>query len=134
MNVLVAEDDALSRKMLERVLVDSGHHVCAVGGSTELLAVCGRCAYELVLSDIHFGADEADGIAACLRILRDHPGLGIVMMTADPDDARRAQAAGFAEVLLKPFTVDQLFAALDRAARSRRASAGPDAVLPIRPY
>jgi DNA-binding response OmpR family regulator len=58
-----------------------------------------------------------DGIALALKVSRDRPDLPILLMTGFADQRERADGLEtlVREVLAKPFTLDELLAAVGRA-------------------
>jgi DNA-binding response OmpR family regulator len=113
LNIVIAEDDRLSGRMLVRALEEAGHAVTVVEGAGEVSDACARAGTGLLLCDVNLGA--GDGILASLAVRRERPGLAVVIMSADPQEVARAFRAGFRDVLLKPFTMDALSAAMDAA-------------------
>jgi CheY-like chemotaxis protein len=57
-----------------------------------------------------------DGIALALKATRDYPDLRILMMTGYAEQKRRAHNLDVLihDVLMKPFTIEQLAKAVDR--------------------
>jgi DNA-binding NarL/FixJ family response regulator len=71
---------------------------------------------DLVLLDMHLPGDDGATVAA--RIRKEHPKVRIIIFTAgaEPDDIRRARAAGVDGVLLKTMPVGELIHAIKEAA------------------
>ncbi|MDE2143018.1 MAG: response regulator [Elusimicrobia bacterium] len=110
MRVLFAEDDPQLRTMLGRMLGALGHQAEGVRDGRELLRLAGSGGPDLVLSDIDMPG--CDGILAGKILKRDRPGLAFLLMTGDPRSADAARAAGFHRILSKPFSMEELAAAL----------------------
>lgn len=124
MAIVIADDDPAMRGLVRRALARLGYDCKEAGGAEALAKACARRP-QAVVSDI--GLKDGDGIEACLALRWLYPGLPVVIMTGDADEAARALGAGFLEVLKKPFTLAELGAALRRAlsrARKRRPSQG----------
>ena len=83
MRVIIAEDEALIRRGLELVLRDGGHDVvAAVGDADEMTDAVARERPDLVVTDIRMPPTHTDeGLAAALRIRRDHPGTAVVVLS-----------------------------------------------------
>ena len=83
MRVIIAEDEALIRRGLELVLRDGGHDVvAAVGDADEMADAVARERPDLVVTDIRMPPTHTDeGLAAALRIRRDHPGTAVVVLS-----------------------------------------------------
>lgn len=114
MRILMADDEPHIRDILVRMLGALGHRVEAASDGWELLRRAGENRPDLVLSDIDMPG--CDGIRAGKLLNRARPGLPLLLMTGDPESARAARRAGFAPVLLKPFSMRELAEALALAA------------------
>jgi DNA-binding NtrC family response regulator len=116
--VLVVDDDADTRSALADLLRDLGHHVEAEPGAEAALERVGRADFDAVLSDLRM--EGMDGLQLCQRLLRDGPRLPVVVMTAFDDvrSALGALKAGAFDFITKPFDVDELTTALNRALAS----------------
>ncbi len=63
LNILLVEDEFMTRRLLRRKLTELGHHVVGEADSTEdAIAVLEREQVRLVLLDINLGPDAKDGI------------------------------------------------------------------------
>ncbi len=114
--VLVVDDDARNRKLLETLLRADGYEVqCVADGAGALAAVAARPPDAILLDLMMPGMDGFDVVR---RIKADPAAAGIpvVMVTAIDDDASRArlEAAGVSEVLVKPVDRWRLKACLAR--------------------
>lgn len=83
MRVIIAEDEVLIRRGLELVLRDGGHEViAAVGDADGMTDAVARERPDLVVTDIRMPPTHTDeGLAAALRIRRDHPGTAVVVLS-----------------------------------------------------
>ena len=119
--ILLAEDDDTIRELLARALTDDGHQLTAAAdGAAALEALNGRHGhFDLLLSDVKMPV--MDGIALALAAGRDHPGLPIMLMTGYADQRERAHGldALVHDVIAKPFTVEQIKAAVREALATR---------------
>lgn len=118
--VLVVDDDADTRSAIADLLRDLGHHVEAEPGGEAALERVGSADFDAVLSDLRM--EGMDGLELCQRLLRDGPRLPVVVMTAF-DDVRAALGAlkaGAFDFITKPFDVEELTTALNRALESSR--------------
>jgi len=101
--ILVAEDEDSVRNLVARVLEMHGHEVKAVVDGSAALEALSRDQYDLLLTDIVMPL--VDGIALAPKAARDYPDLRILMMTGYAEQKRRAHNL---DVLMKPFTIEQL--------------------------
>jgi DNA-binding NarL/FixJ family response regulator len=83
MRVVIAEDAALFREGLTRLLADRGHQVvAAVADGDALLAAVARHHPDVVVADIRMPPTHTDeGLRAAIEIRRDHPGTGVIVLS-----------------------------------------------------
>lgn len=114
MKLLVAEDDAVSRRLLESSLSKWGHEVVAVENGAEAWRAFQGSEFPIVISD--WMMPESDGMELLQRI-RSYPRPGYVyfiMLTAksEKQDIIRGMDAGADDFITKPFDTDELRARL----------------------
>ncbi|MBI2390019.1 MAG: response regulator [Deltaproteobacteria bacterium] len=104
--LLVIDDDARNRRLLEAILGPEGYDVVEASSGEVALEVLSQGGIDLVLLDVMMPG--IDGIETCRRIRRDSLDLPVVMVTAAADRASRVRAkeAGADDFLTKP--VDEL--------------------------
>lgn len=119
--ILVVEDDARLRTLLEQELTHAGHAVVAVGTAGEGLYRAEEESYDLMLLDLNL--PDGDGVEVAER-LRGRSDVPIVMLTARADVDSRVEGlyAGAADYLAKPFSLPELLARVHVRLRER---AGP---------
>lgn len=112
--ILLAEDERAVREFVSRALDGAGHRVHAVADGGKALEALGAGEYDLLLTDIVMPV--MDGIALSLKVAAWKPDLPVLLMTGYAAERQRAHNldALVAEVLDKPFTLDQLLAAVKR--------------------
>jgi DNA-binding NarL/FixJ family response regulator len=83
MRVVIAEDAALFREGLVRLLEDRGHEVCAaVSDGGELLAAAAEHRPDVAVVDIRMPPTHTDeGLRAALELRREHPGTGVLVFS-----------------------------------------------------
>jgi DNA-binding NarL/FixJ family response regulator len=83
MRVVIAEDAALLREGLIRLLEDRGHEVCAaVADGDALLAAVAEHRPDVAVVDIRMPPTHTDeGLRAALELRRRHPGTGVLMFS-----------------------------------------------------
>ena len=120
--ILLAEDEEALRALIARALADAGHEVVTAADGARALEIIARESgrFELLLTDIKMPL--MDGIALALSVARDHPGIIILLMTAYADQRERAANldALIHDVILKPFTLAEIKAAVAAALAARR--------------
>ncbi|MET0914574.1 MAG: response regulator transcription factor, partial [Jiangellaceae bacterium] len=89
LRVVLAEDNYLVREGTRRLLEDSGEIdvVAAVGNAEELRDAVRRFVPQAVLTDIRMPpGHHMEGIEAAHAIRRDHPGIGVVVLSQHTDE------------------------------------------------
>ena len=83
MRVVIAEDAALFREGLVRLLEDRGHEVCAaVSDGDELLAAVAQHRPDVAVVDIRMPPTHTDeGLRAALELRRNHPATGLLVFS-----------------------------------------------------
>jgi DNA-binding NtrC family response regulator len=113
--VLVIDDDASLRRVMEMQLEEIGCKVVAVASGNDALAVLEEVAPALVITDLKIpGMSGLD----LLKLLRaDHPELTVIMVTAygTVRTAVEAMKAGAFDYLTKPIDYDELALVVNRA-------------------
>jgi CheY-like chemotaxis protein len=113
LNILVVEDETIVALDLMATLEQLGHNPTghALSGEEALAEICAQRP-DLVLMDIRIQGD-LDGIQTAQRI-RNAYGIPVIFLTAfsDPSTTQRAEDAGMAGLLRKPFSRQQLQDAL----------------------
>jgi DNA-binding NarL/FixJ family response regulator len=81
--VVIAEDAALFRAGLVRLIEDHGHQVCAaVADGTALLAAVAEHGPDVAVADIRMPPTHTDeGLRAALEIRSRHPGTGVLVLS-----------------------------------------------------
>jgi two-component system, sensor histidine kinase and response regulator len=141
LRVLVAEDNAVNRKLVTTVLHKRGHRVTGVdNGRAAVDAVVAQRAlpFDVVLMDLQM--PEMSGFEAT-QAIRDHEGRGgarlpIIALTAHAmqGDRERCLDAGMDGYLSKPIDVDELVATVEHMALSTTdTTPRPQRTSPARP-
>jgi CheY-like chemotaxis protein/HPt (histidine-containing phosphotransfer) domain-containing protein len=131
LKILLAEDNAVNRRLAIALLQKRGHRIAATENGQEALDVLERENFDLVLMDVQMPVlDGFDAIRA-IRAKEQSSGshLPIIALTAHAmkGDRERCLAAGADEYVTKPIRIPDLLAAIDRATntKARPANAAP---------
>ncbi len=124
-DILVVDDDARLRALLQRFLAEQGHRVAIAGDAAEARAAIGAMAFDLLVLDVMMPGETGLQLAEGLR--RDGHDTPILMLTArgDPDDRVAGFEHGADDYLAKPFDPREL--ALRIRTILRRAAPAPSA-------
>ncbi len=118
LKVLVAEDDAVNRMVVSKMLGAFEVELRVVTDGVEAVAAASESEYDVVLMDVRM--PDMDGLAAT-RVIRAQGGsckaLPIIALTANAfsDDVKVCREAGMSDFLAKPLRKPALVAALQRA-------------------
>lgn len=122
--LLVAEDDEAVRAFLEKAFELDGHQVTTAEDGAMALDILTRegGAFDLLLTDIQMPV--MDGIALALSVVRDHPGLPILLMTGYANQRERAHGLEtlVEDVIMKPFSLADIRTAVDGVLAKRAAA------------
>ncbi|MEO8631721.1 MAG: response regulator [Chloroflexota bacterium] len=113
--VLVVDDDASIRELLSTALEEDGYEVVPASNGQDALAVCARWRPDVIVLDLMMPV--MDGWTFAKR-LRETDQIPIVVLSAANDLARHAHSIGAADVVGKPFDLDQLLPKVARAAEA----------------
>jgi DNA-binding NarL/FixJ family response regulator len=83
LRVVIAEDAALFREGLSRLIADRGHEVvAAVGDAEALLAAVAEHRPDVAVADVRMPPTHTDeGLRAAIELRRDHPQTGVLVLS-----------------------------------------------------
>lgn len=115
--VMIVEDQRMTRESMERTLADSGKYALAasVNGADVALAVCKRQPIDLILMDVCTTGNK-DGIEATAEIKQKYPDIKIIIVTSmvEVSYLKRAKAAGVDSFWYKNTSPEMLIDVIDR--------------------
>ncbi|HEX6289208.1 MAG TPA: response regulator [Herpetosiphonaceae bacterium] len=122
MRILVAEDNAAIRMMVQQVLEDAGHEVVLAENGLEALQRALMHKPDAIVLD--GSMPVMDGWEVCRRI-REQNATPIMMLTvhAERADRERAHTSGANDFLAKPFDINELISKVNgllRLSHTRR--------------
>jgi two-component system chemotaxis response regulator CheY len=112
-DVLVVDDSAAIRKILQRVLRQTGMAIRTIheaGDGQEALALLAAEEVDLILSDINMPKMDGLELLALVKAEAQWRRIPVVMITTEGGETRVAEAVklGAAGYVRKPFTADQI--------------------------
>ncbi|HKI50406.1 MAG TPA: sigma-54 dependent transcriptional regulator, partial [Desulfobacteria bacterium] len=130
--VLIVDDESVVRKGISRALAHRLIQATEAASGKEALNLLNTRVFDLVLLDIKLA--DMDGVEVLRQIRRNDPEMSVVMITGYPTIATavRCTKLGALDYLTKPFSLDDLDAALGRVqskkATQREASTPPPGI------
>ena len=122
--IIVLDDEAELRNMLQRFLTGHGFEVRVVEDSKRLDRYLQREPYDLLVLDLMIG--EENGLEICSRLRAEGQTLPILMLTAkgDPLDKVVGLETGADDYLAKPFLPRELVARIRALLRRQKIASG----------
>lgn len=128
MQILIADDHAANRMVLQRLLQKAGHRVSAVEGGEQVLSSLEVADYDAVIVDLHMPDVSGLDLLQQLRLMeaggkRRTP---VLVLSADvtPESIHACERAGARAFLAKPVSTTRLLDALADIALSNRVDSG----------
>ncbi len=112
-DILVVDDSAAIRKILQRVLRQTGMSIRTIheaGDGQEAIEKLKANRIDLVLTDINMPKMDGLQFLAAMKSSADHRHIPVVMITTEGGETKVAEAVrlGAAGYVRKPFTADQI--------------------------
>ncbi|MEX3824175.1 response regulator, partial [Paraburkholderia sp. BR14262] len=122
--IIVLDDEAELRNMLQRFLTSQGFEVRAVADGKRLDRLLQREPYDLLVLDLMM--EPEDGLTVCRRLRAEGQTLPILMLTAKGDAADKVIGleTGADDYLAKPFLPDELVARIRALLRRQKMASG----------
>lgn len=119
-HILVIDDEAHIRRVLEVMLTRQGYAVDAAKNGTEGLSKFASEVYDLVFLDLRM--PDLDGITVLTRIRQADPDQTVVMITAyaSVETALEAMKKGALDYIGKPFKEDEILVVVEKAMERSR--------------
>ena len=117
--LLLVEDDPALQFTIQTALEAEGHEVDAVSTTGDAIERLGGQAYPIVISDIYI--DERTGLDILDAARRRDPLCSVILMTGrgSIETAVAATRGGAFDYIAKPFELDVMIDAVERAEASR---------------
>jgi DNA-binding NtrC family response regulator len=118
--ILVVDDERHQRDILKTILEGEGYEVTAAGNARQALEEARDGSFDAVLTDLKM--PDQSGIDLLRELLRIHPGLCVILMTAHGsiDSAVEAMRQGAFDYLTKPLERDQMLLVVKRGLERSR--------------
>ena len=128
LNILLAEDNIINQKMIERILQKNGHRVRIASDGVEVLSALPAESFDLILMDVQM--PNMDGCQTTVSIRQEEKKTGahipIVALTAHArkEDKERCLAAGMDDYISKPIKPELLIGVINRIAEQKEDLSG----------
>jgi two-component system response regulator MprA len=114
--VLVIDDERPIRELVAETLWEAGYEVEAASNGAEALERIGGWQPDVVVLDLMMPVLDAAGFLRLLRLDPSSAHVRIVILTAAYAPYEQAHRLGAAACLTKPFSLEELVAAVEQAA------------------
>ena len=113
--ILVADDEAIIRKVLFEVLSGEGYRVTLAKDGQESLEQMARHCFDLLITDVHM--PRLDGIGLLRRMKKDGRGEKVILITGNPmaDSYSEKDLQTVFSLVRKPFRIQGLLSAVAAA-------------------
>jgi DNA-binding response OmpR family regulator len=112
--VLVVDDDASIRKIIEDTLSDGGFISAVASSGEEAIGLLNANQYRVLIIDVAFGRDQVKGWAVARRARAFNPSLPVIYITGGSPDEWSIQGVPNSILLRKPFAPAQLLTAVSQ--------------------
>lgn len=121
-DILIVDDEADIRSLIEGVLNDEGFKTRQAGSAEEALVAIAARRPSLMILDIWLQNGRMDGIQVLDQVMRDHPDLPVIMISGhgNVETAVAAIKKGAYDFIEKPFKADRLILLVQRALEAAR--------------
>jgi two-component system sensor histidine kinase RpfC len=136
LNLLVADDHAANRMVVQRLLQKAGHRVVCVNGGDDVLEALAVSDYDAVIADLHMPGLSGLDLLRQLRIMQAGGGnrTPVIVLSADvtPDAIQQCRQAGAHAFLPKPVVAARLLDMVADIASGGAVAQAPQAQPAIR--
>ena len=117
-NILIAEDNLINQKVVQKILEKEGHSIDVVANGLEAVKAAETAKYDVILMDIHM--PQMDGLDATRKIreMEETSGerVAVIALTASAmkKDKDECLKAGMDDYIIKPINKGELIKAINR--------------------
>lgn len=117
--ILVVDDEAYVRELLEEFLTGAGYRVTVATGGKEALTYAEHQSFSAALIDLKM--PDMTGLEVMELLKMHHPDIAVVIMTGYPslESAVGAMQRGAYDYIIKPFKLEELEVVLQRSLQER---------------
>jgi DNA-binding NtrC family response regulator len=122
-SILVCDDEARFRAMLEQALREDGHTVTTVGDGHAAIGALAKGDFDLVITDMRMPGLDGFAVLEAARKAPSRPAAVAITGYASIDETVLAIRHGAADYLAKPFPIDRLLEVVATVTRDRASAA-----------
>jgi DNA-binding NtrC family response regulator len=113
--ILVVDDELMMRRLLDKILSREGYQVITTEDGEKATKIIAERHIDLIISDMKM--PNMDGFELLRWVKKEHPNIGIIMMTAygDTYTVKDALLLGADEYITKPFKSFEVSLIVERA-------------------
>lgn len=112
--ILIVDDDEISRVILGRILQDAGYDVAYAGDGVAALARLQRQQFDVIITDL--AMPGMNGLRLIRHLAEEHHGTPVIAISGqNAEQLLLAEDYGAAATLFKPVDPQRLLAAVDAA-------------------
>ena len=128
-NILVIDDELVVCRSCQKILTEDGHNVSIALGGREGLERARKENFDLVIVDLKM--PDMDGMKVVEAIRKERTDIAIIIMTgySTVPSAVKGMKLGAADYIPKPFTPDEMSAAVKEALQQKRRKAEMEAAI-----
>lgn len=115
-NILIADDSASMRDMVEHTLKSAGHSVITANDGQQALSIAKDKKFEIVVTDLNMPIMDGISLVKKLRDLASYKYIPILLLTTESgsDKKNQGKEAGATGWLVKPFNPEKLISTIRR--------------------
>ena len=127
LNVLIVEDDPVTRKLLEKKLVKEGYEVQSSNNGSKAIDLLSENIYDVVLTDLMLpGNIDGIGVLEYSKSKREKTEVILITAYASVESAVETMKKGAADYLTKPINIDELLIRLAKISAMKSLAKNAD--------
>ena len=127
LKVLIVEDDPVTRKLLEKKLVNEGYEVECANNGSEAIDLLSEKTYDVVLTDLMLpGNIDGIGVLEFSKSKREKTEVILITAYASVESAVETMKKGAADYLTKPINIDELLIRLAKISAMKSLAKNAD--------
>jgi DNA-binding NtrC family response regulator len=127
LNILIVEDDPVTRKLLEKKLLKEGYEVECANNGSKAIDLLSEKLYDVVLTDLMLpGNIDGIGVLEYSKSKREKTEVILITAYASVESAVKTMKKGAADYLTKPINIDELLIRLAKISAMKSLAKNAD--------